>query len=86
MLVLFVILALGSWLGHLSVKRFSLGPAGVFFVALVFGHFGLTVPRAIMDLGLLLFVYAVGLRPGRASSARSGDRAANSSQSPPWPC
>jgi putative transport protein len=41
MLVLFAILALGSWLGHLSVKRFSLGPAGVFFVALLFGHFGL---------------------------------------------
>jgi putative transport protein len=64
MLVLFAILALGSWLGHLSVKRFSLGSAGVFFVALLFGHFGLTVPRAIMDLGLLLFVYAVGLQAG----------------------
>jgi putative transport protein len=64
MLVLFAILALGSWLGHLSIKRFSLGPAGVFFVALLFGHFGLTVPRAIMDLGLLLFVYAVGLQAG----------------------
>ena len=64
MLVLFAILALGSWLGHLSVKRFSLGPAGVFFVALLFGHFGLTVPKAIMDLGLLLFVYAVGLQAG----------------------
>jgi putative transport protein len=64
MLVLFAILALGSWLGHLSVKRLSLGSAGVFFVALVFGHFGLTVPKAIMDLGLLLFVYAVGLQAG----------------------
>jgi putative transport protein len=64
MLVLFAILALGSWLGHLSVKRISLGPAGVFFVALLFGHFGLTVPKAIMDLGLLLFVYAVGLQAG----------------------
>jgi putative transport protein len=64
MLVLFAILALGSWLGHLSIRRFSLGPAGVFFVALLFGHFGLTVPRAIMDLGLLLFVYAVGLQAG----------------------
>jgi putative transport protein len=64
MLVLFAILAVGSWLGHLSVKRISLGSAGVFFVALLFGHLGLTVPRAVMDLGLLLFVYAVGLQAG----------------------
>ena len=59
MLVLFLILALGSWLGTLSFKRISLGTAGVLFVALVFGHFGLSVPKVIMDLGLLLFVYPV---------------------------
>jgi putative transport protein len=64
MLVLFLILALGSWLGTLTVKRISLGTAGVLFVALVFGHFGLVVPKVIMDLGLLLFVYAVGLQAG----------------------
>jgi putative transport protein len=64
MLVLFVILAFGSWLGTLSVKRISLGTAGVLFVALVFGHYGQTVPKVIMDLGLLLFVYAVGLQAG----------------------
>lgn len=64
MLVLFLILALGSWLGTLKVKRISLGTAGVLFVALVFGHFGFSVPKVIMDLGLLLFVYAVGLQAG----------------------
>ena len=64
MLVLFLILALGSWLGTLKVKRISLGTAGVLFVALVFGHFGLSVPKVVMDLGLLLFVYAVGLQAG----------------------
>ncbi len=64
MLVLFLILALGSWLGTLSVKRISLGTAGVLFVALVFGHYGLSVPKVVMDLGLLLFVYAVGLQAG----------------------
>jgi len=64
MLVLFLILALGSWLGTLAVKRISLGSAGVLFVALVFGHYGLSVPRVVMDLGLLLFVYAVGLQAG----------------------
>lgn len=64
MLVLFAILAIGSWIGQLSFKGISLGTAGVLFAALVFGHFGLTVPQPIMELGLLLFVYAVGLQAG----------------------
>lgn len=64
MLVLFAILALGSWIGRLSIKGLSLGAAGVLFTALVFGHYGLTVPREVMELGLLLFVYAVGLQAG----------------------
>lgn len=63
-LVLFLILAAGAWLGHLSIRRVSLGGAGVLFVAMVFGHLGLKVPREIMDLGLVLFVYAVGLQAG----------------------
>jgi putative transport protein len=64
MLVLFLILAVGSWVGTLSFKRISLGSAGVLFVALIFGHYGMSVPKVIMDLGLLLFVYAVGLQAG----------------------
>lgn len=64
MLVLFAILAIGSWLGGLSWRGVSLGSAAVFFVGLAFGHFGLTVPKPVMDLGLLLFVYAVGLQAG----------------------
>lgn len=64
MLVLFAILALGSWLGSVSVRGVALGTAAVFFVGLAFGHFGLTVPKPVMDLGLLLFVYAVGLQAG----------------------
>src|SRR5512136_495980 len=64
MLVLFIILALGALLGSFSWRGISLGTAGVFFIALVFGHFGFSVPKAVMDLGLLLFVYAVGLQAG----------------------
>lgn len=62
--VLFLIMALGSWVGQLTFKKVSLGTAGVLFVALVFGHFGLSIPKIVMDLGLLLFVYAVGLQAG----------------------
>lgn len=64
MVVLFSILTIGTWVGQLSVRGFSLGAAGVLFTAMVFGHFGLSVPRGVMDLGLLLFVYAVGLQAG----------------------
>jgi len=64
MFVLFFIMALGSWLGTFSIRGISLGTAGVLFIALIFGHFGLSVPKVVMDLGLLLFVYAVGLQAG----------------------
>jgi len=64
MFVLLLILATGCWLGRLSVRGISLGTAGVLFVALAFGHFGFKVPREVRDLGLLLFVYAVGLQAG----------------------
>ena len=64
MLVLFAILAIGTWIGQISVRGVSLGAAGVLFTALVFGHFGFSVPKEITDLGLLLFVYAVGLQAG----------------------
>jgi putative transport protein len=64
MFVLFIILAIGALLGSFSWHGISLGTAGVLFAALVFGHFGFSVPKAVMDLGLLLFVYAVGLQAG----------------------
>ena len=64
MLALFTILALGALLGSFTWRGISLGTAGVLFVALVFGHYGLSVPKVVMDLGLLLFVYAVGLQAG----------------------
>ena len=64
MFVLFAILAIGAWVGQWSWRGVSLGTAGVLFVALIFGHFGMTIPKEVMDLGLLLFVYAVGLSAG----------------------
>jgi len=64
MFVLFIILALGALLGSFSWRGISLGTAGVLFVALIFGHYGLSVPKVVMDLGLLLFVYSVGLQAG----------------------
>jgi putative transport protein len=64
MFVLFFILALGTLLGTFKWRGISLGTAGVLFAALLFGHLGFSTPKAVMDLGLLLFVYAVGLQAG----------------------
>lgn len=64
MFVLFAILTLGAWIGQWSWRGISLGTAGVLFAALVFGHFGLSIPKEIMDFGLILFVYSVGLTAG----------------------
>ena len=64
MFIVFLILAIGSWLGRLSWRGMSLGSSAVFFVGLAFGHFGQTYPKPIMDLGVLLFLYATGLQAG----------------------
>lgn len=62
--VLFAILTLGAWVGQWSWRGISLGMAGVLFAALAFGHLGFSIPKEIMDFGLILFVYAVGLTAG----------------------
>lgn len=64
MLLLFLILTLGTFIGRIHFLGVSIGTAGVLFVALIFGHFGFSVSKEIQDLGLLLFVYAVGLQAG----------------------
>ena len=62
--IIFAILALGYAVGRITVCGLSLGSAGVLLVALVFGHFGVTVPDIVGDIGLVLFVTAVGLIAG----------------------
>ena len=62
--VLFLIVALGSALGSLRIASISLGASGVLFVALLFGHLGFQLPKDVQELGIILFVYAVGLQAG----------------------
>lgn len=63
-LVLFSILFLGLALGNISIKGISLGSSGVLFVAMVAGHYGLSIPAGISAIGTALFVYCVGLGVG----------------------
>ena len=62
--VLFCILFSGLALGNISIKGISFGSAGVLFVAMVAGHYKLTIPAGVSELGTALFVYCVGLGVG----------------------
>ena len=61
---LFVIIALGYMIGKIKVFGVSLDVSAVIFVALVFGHFGVTIDPIIQDIGLVLFIFTIGIQAG----------------------
>lgn len=66
LLLLFVVAAIGYPLGQIKFRGSSLGVAAVLFVGLAIGsiHPDLKLPEVIYTLGLILFVYTVGLSSG----------------------
>lgn len=68
LLLLFIVAAIGYPLGHIKIAGSSLGVAAVLFVGLAFGalHPEMKIPALIYELGLVIFVYAVGLASARA--------------------
>lgn len=62
--VLFVVVGSGLLLGNVSIKGVTLGSSGVLFTALLAGHFHYDIPAAVGTLGLVLFVYCVGIGAG----------------------
>lgn len=70
---LFLIIALGFILGSIKIKGLSLDVSAVIFIALLFGHFGVTIPKEIGDFGLVLFIFTIGIQagPGFFDSFRS---------------
>lgn len=76
LLLLFLIAALSYPLGRVRVGGVSLGVAAVLFVGLGFGalHPQMRLPDLIWEMGLVLFVYTVGLMNGPAffASFRGG--------------
>jgi putative transport protein len=65
--LLFTVVGLGWFLGSIRMRGFSLGIAAVLFVGLVFGALdpaAFVLPEVIYVLGLILFVYTVGLQSG----------------------
>jgi len=64
LLTLFAAIAVGLLLGRITVAGLSLGSSGVLFVALGLGHLGAHIPAGLGELGLVLFVYCVGITAG----------------------
>lgn len=64
LVILFAIISLGMLLGKISITGISLGNSAIIFVALIFGHFHYTIPDGIGTLGLVLFIYCVGIGAG----------------------
>ena len=77
-LLLFVLLAVGTAVGALRLKRLSLGPAAVLFTALAFSAYDerLALPEVIGTFGLAVFAYAIGITAGPSffASLRTGLR------------
>ncbi|WP_025209329.1 aspartate:alanine exchanger family transporter [Hippea sp. KM1] len=61
---LFLIIALGYLLGNVKIKGFSLDISAILIIALIAGHFGISIPNEFKFFGLALFIYAVGLQAG----------------------
>jgi putative transport protein len=68
LLLLFVVAALGYLLGKVKIMGSSLGVAAVLFVGLGFGALdpNYNVPSLLFQLGIILFVYSIGLSSGPA--------------------
>ena len=66
LLLLFIVSGLGYLLGQIKIKNISLGVAAVLFVGLAFGALSpnMEIPTAIVELGLIIFVYTIGLSSG----------------------
>ncbi|MDY0280336.1 MAG: aspartate:alanine exchanger family transporter [Salinivirgaceae bacterium] len=62
--LLFAVIALGYFIGQIKIFGFSLDVSAVMFVAMVFGNYGFTTPPLIQTIGLLFFIYTVGIQAG----------------------
>jgi putative transport protein len=68
LLLLFVVAGLGQLVGSIRIAGVSLGVAGVLFAGIAIGAIDpkLALPELFLQLGLALFVYALGLASGPA--------------------
>lgn len=67
-LTLFIVIGLGYLLGQVNFFGFRLGVAGVLFMGLAVGALSpdIALPEIVASLGLIIFVYTVGIETGPA--------------------
>ena len=63
-ILLFLIIALGYIIGRIKILGFSFDTSAILFVAMAFGHYGFTLNSDFQTMGLILFIYAIGLQAG----------------------
>ncbi len=70
-LTLFLAIGLGYVVGEIPVFGFRFGVAGVLFVGLALGamHPDISLPEMLPTVGLIIFVYAIGIHSGPALAA-----------------
>lgn len=61
---LFLIVALGFMLGRIEIKGLSLDVSAVIFIALLFGHYGVIIPKELGNFGLVIFIFTIGIQAG----------------------
>jgi len=67
-LIISLVAVCGLLLGSVRLRGIGLGPAGVLFAGILFGHFGASIDQKIAtfakEFGLILFVFTIGLQLG----------------------
>lgn len=76
LLLLFLVAAIGYPLGQVKIGGARLGVAAVLFVGLAFGALdpNLKLPEVVYQIGLVLFVYTIGLASGAIFFASLGKK------------
>lgn len=66
LLLLFVVLAVGAPLGKIKIGGVNLGIAAILFAGLALGSLSpdIKLPSIIYEIGLVLFIYAIGISSG----------------------
>jgi putative transport protein len=62
--ILFFIIALGLAVGQIKIGGISLEASAVIFIAILFGHLGYQAPAEVQTIGLLLFIFTIGIQAG----------------------
>ncbi|MDR2937706.1 MAG: transporter, partial [Prevotellaceae bacterium] len=62
--VLFSIIAIGLIIGRIKVAGISLDSSAVIFIALLLGHLGFSLPSVVQDIGLVFFIFTIGMQAG----------------------